>query len=165
MSCWHHTQSTCIQIVINSLFHTCMVSIVNIKKRGHIKVLLIGSIFLLVVLLFYLHYGSHHYHMRIDLEKLVFQNHCPIKYIWEFYFPQEHIGRFDFPSFQTVQHLVKGHLLILATVDCNLLFSFFSIFIILCVNIFYIGRCYFRCVWYLSVICVLCHFADICHVL
>ena len=58
-------------------------------------------------------YGSHHYHMGIDLERLELQNHCPIKYIWECYFLQEHIGRFDFPSFQTVQQLVKGHLLIL----------------------------------------------------
>ena len=70
----------------------------------------VGSIFLLAVLLFDLHYGSHHYHMGIDLEMLGLQNHCLIKYIWECYFPQGHIVRFDFPSFQTVQQSVKGHL-------------------------------------------------------
>ena len=73
-----------------------------------------GSISLLVVLLFCLHYGSHHYHMGIDLERLVLQSHCPVKYIWECYFSQGHIDRFDFPSFQTVQHSVTDHLLILA---------------------------------------------------
>ena len=74
----------------------------------------VGNISLLAALLFYFHYGSHHYHMGIYLERLVLQNHCPVKYIWVCYFPQGHIDRFDFPSFQTVQHLVKGHLLILA---------------------------------------------------
>ena len=42
---------------------------------------IVGSIALLVALLFYLHYGSHHYHMGIDLERLVLHNHCPVKYI------------------------------------------------------------------------------------
>ena len=75
---------------------------------------IVGSISLLAALLFYLHYGIHHYHMGIDLERLVLQNHCPVIYIWECYFPQGHTDRSDFPSFQTVQHLVKVHLLILA---------------------------------------------------
>ena len=68
----------------------------------------VGSISLLAALLFSLYYGSHHYNMGIDLDRLVLQNHCTVKYIWECYFPQGHIDRFDFPSFQTVQHLVKS---------------------------------------------------------
>ena len=36
MSCWHHTKSICVQIEINGLHHTRMVSIMNIKKQGHI---------------------------------------------------------------------------------------------------------------------------------
>ena len=70
-------------------------------------IIIVGSISLLAVLLFYLHYGSHHYHMGIDLERLELQNHCPVKYIWECSFPQDHIDRFDFLSFQTVE-LGKG---------------------------------------------------------
>ena len=33
-------------------------------------IIIVGSISLLAVLLFYLHYGSHQYHMGIDLERL-----------------------------------------------------------------------------------------------
>ena len=59
--------------------------------------------------------------MGIDLERLELRNHCPVKYIWECCFPQEHIDGFDFLSFQTVEHLVRGHLLIL--VFCLLQFA------------------------------------------
>ena len=52
----------------------------------------------------YSHYCSQHYHMGTDLERLGLQSHCLGKYIWECYFPQVHIDRFDSPSFQTVQH-------------------------------------------------------------
>ena len=97
----------------------------NIQYFGQIYhlhlIIIVGSISLLAVLLFYLHYGSHHYHMGIDQKRLELQNHCPVKYIWECCFPQEHIDRFDFLSFQTVEHLVRGHLLIL--VFCLLQFA------------------------------------------
>ena len=35
MPCWHHTNSICVQIVINGSYHTHIVSITNIKKQGH----------------------------------------------------------------------------------------------------------------------------------
>ena len=63
-----------------------------------------GFISQLAALLFYLHYGTHHYYMGTDLERLGLQNHCLVKYIWECYFSQGHIDRFDSPSFQTIQH-------------------------------------------------------------
>ena len=82
----------------HSLFVLCWLYIVHkidiqyFVQIYHLYLLTIaGSIFSLVVLLLYLHYGSHHYHMGIDLERLELQNHCPIKYIWECYFLQEHI--------------------------------------------------------------------------
>ena len=57
-----------------------------------------GCITWLVALLSYLNYGSHHHHMQTDQERLGLQNHCLVKYVWECYFPQGHIDRFDSPQ-------------------------------------------------------------------
>ena len=87
----------------------CAQNIQYFEQIYHLHlIIIVGSISLLVALLFYLHYGSHHYHMGIDLERLELQNHCPVKYIWVCYFPQVHIHRFDFSRFSNCTTPGKG---------------------------------------------------------